>query len=164
MKIDLTELLKETGNELEVNEKLDLSFPEDGLVTGGPVAVDLHLLNAGEVVILKGIAKAVVNFTCSRCLNEFPMEVKADIEEQYSKKLPEAPAGKKELELSDEDMVFPIDHDNTIDLTEALRQNLLMSIPIKTVCSQSCKGIVEKKKKEKKVDPRLAKLREFKRR
>ena len=151
VKIDLTDLLKEVGNEQDFSEDLALTFPEDGLDIKGPVKCDLHIINADERVIVNGTIEANVRFDCARCLKEFFAPVKAEIEEYFSKE-PQEP--------DDEDIVFPISEKNTIDLTEAIRQDLLIELPLKAVCSKICKlpGAPEEIKR---LDPRLAKLKEL---
>src|SRR5207302_1194432 len=39
------------------------------------------------------------------------------------------------------DMVFEIPSDHTIDLTEALRQHLLLAVDLIPICSDDCRGL-----------------------
>ena len=41
--------------------------------------------------------------------------------------------------VHEDDLVFPIESDNTVDLGEAIRQNMLLSIPMKPLCKADCK-------------------------
>jgi uncharacterized protein len=40
-----------------------------------------------------------------------------------------------------DDLSFPIDHNHVLDLREAIRQNLLLAMPIKTLCKEDCAGL-----------------------
>ncbi len=162
MKIDITNLLKRTGNGVRIKEEETLSFPEDGLTTTGPVKVAVHLVNIGNSILVTGNFKAKVKLACVRCLKEFECPIMVGMEEEYARTPRTVPSKGGEVELKEKDFTFEIDDDNTIDLTEAIRQNLLIALPIKPLCSKSCKGIDSTKgKKEKGVDPRLAKLKDI---
>lgn len=140
MKIDLTELLQKIGNEADVDLERKLNFSADGLVLAGPVRIKLHLVNTGTSVLLNGTAEAVIEQECSRCLRKFPAPVTVKLAEEYSK-TPPAPRGKKgkELELREQDFVYPIAADNTLDLEETIRQNLLLALPMQPLCGPDCK-------------------------
>jgi len=139
MKIDLTELLREVGNEEDVEEVEEASYPEDGLVLSKPIKMKLHLLNAGSQVIVTGQAETEVELNCSRCLENFKQSLLVNIKENFEKDLPPV-KGKKggEIEIREEDFVSPIEKDNTIDISEVIRQNLLLALPIKPLCNPNC--------------------------
>lgn len=172
MKIDVSEVLKAVGNEMTIEESESISFPQDDLILSKPVKFKIHLLNTGKTILLSGNIKTTVKLTCCRCLKDFDYPISVDTEEEYSRKPPMAKEGRKsasgkkgnEIELNEKDFIsniFNIEDDNTIDLTETIRQDLLISLPIKPLCAPQCKGVEGKKKKEKQVDPRLAKLKDI---
>jgi uncharacterized protein len=41
----------------------------------------------------------------------------------------------------DQEEIFPIDDHHQIDLTEMLRQNVLLALPMVTLCQEDCKGL-----------------------
>ena len=140
MKIDLTELLQKVGNEADIEQSVQASFPEDDLNLTKPVKINLHLVNTGESVLLTGKAATEIELECSRCLKSFKQPVSLEIEEEYAK-APFMPQNSKEMELKPEDFVSQIDADNTIDLTELIRQDLLLTLPAQPLCSANCEGI-----------------------
>lgn len=135
VKIDLTELLRKVGNTAEIEEAEKTSYPEDNLVLSQPVEIKAQLLNTGSSVLLKGKVKTEAVLTCSRCLKEYRQPLSVKIEEEYSK-TPPLPKKAKEVELKAEDFVYSIEKDNTLDLSEAIRQNLLLALPIKPLCEE----------------------------
>ncbi|MFC1568126.1 DUF177 domain-containing protein [Candidatus Margulisiibacteriota bacterium] len=140
MKIDLTELLQKVGNEADIEQEDKVSFPDDDLNLTQPVKIDLHLVNTGPSVLLLGTAETEAELECSRCLKKYLVPLKIELEEEFSQ-APLVPKKGKESELKAEDFVSPIGKDNTIDLTELIRQDLLLALPIKTLCEPDCKGI-----------------------
>jgi uncharacterized protein len=162
MRIEVGELLKRIGNEQRISEEEHLTFPEDGLVIDEPVKISVKLVNLGKTILLSGRISAVVRLTCVRCLKEYEQPVSMDIEEQYAKRPGSAGSRAKEIELNDDDFVFDISEGNVIDMTEAVRQNLLTALPIKPLCRKLCKGLEMVPLAEgKAADPRLAKLKDI---
>lgn len=143
MRLDLTDLLRNTGNEANIDEELPVNFAEDGLKATKPVHVRLHLVNTGPLVLMEGTAETEFELECSRCGQKFLTSLAANISEEYSKKLPDIHGQKgKELELRDEDFVYRIENDNTLDLGETVRQDLILALPLQTICGgcQNNKG------------------------
>lgn len=140
MKIDLTELLQKVGNEADYKLLEKVSFPADGLSLVKPLKIQAHLVNTGASVLVSGQAKTVAELECSRCLNNYQIPINIEFEEEFSHE-PLSHHGKGEIELHSEDFVSPIGDDNMIDLTELIRQDMLLSLPIKTLCSNNCQGI-----------------------
>jgi len=140
VKIDLTELLQKVGNEADLEQTMELRFQDEELNLTQPAKIMLHLTNTGDSVLVRGKVEAEVELECSRCLKTFKLPLSIKIEEEFSRATTEFKGG-KENELKEEDFVYPIEKDNTIDLTEVLRQDLLLAIPIKTLCNPDCKGI-----------------------
>lgn len=159
MKIDLTEVLKEVGNELRIKEKITADFPKDEIDIAGPIDIDLDLVNIQGSVLAKGRIKAEVKLACSRCLKEIAVPVKADIEEQFKREIAEKTG--TEVELKEDDFVFPIGEGNKIDISELIRQELIADLPIRVLCGKDCKGLEGVGQDKKKIDPRLAKLKDL---
>lgn len=142
MKIDLTELLRKVGNESDLEETEESSYPEDNLNLTKPVRMKLHLINSGTMVILNGKIETEVELECSRCLKKFSSPLLVKIKEDFAKYPGSSRFNKgRELELRDEDFVFPIEKDNAIDISEVIRQNLLLALPAKPLCSTKCQGL-----------------------
>jgi len=166
MKIDVSELLKDFGAEQEVSGSEKLSFKDDGLNLSSPVEIKLKLINTGKTVLVTGDLKTKAKLCCCRCLKDFEYPVNIKIDEEYRKKRPvprKQIKGNEEIELKENDFFFEIADDNVIDLDEAIRQDLIVSLPIKPLCSKQCTGLKELELVNKRtIDPRLAKLKSIK--
>ena len=74
-------------------------------------------------------------FNCEKCLEQFSTEISIDTASRQI--LLEAPA-----DTDDRNDIFLINsNDQTIDLIEPLRQEIILHFPSIPVCSTSCKGI-----------------------
>ena len=165
MKIDISHILKSAGEQEKVKFDDVIEYEDDNVKIVSPVKVDAKLINTGKTILLTGKVELQVELTCCRCLKAFKCPMTLYLEEEYSLLTSHAKARKEEqeIELKDEDFVFEIGGDNTIDLFEAIRQNLLTVVPLKPLCRKKCKGIkIKEKSKDKQIDPRLAKLKKLK--
>ena len=140
MKIDLTELVQRVGNEADLEKEEKVSYPADELKLTQPVKIKLHLTNTGNSILVKGTVETEAELACSRCLKNYRLPLKAVIDEKFALSPPEYKKG-RELELHEEDFVYPLEKDNSLDLSEVIRQNLLLALPMKTLCKADCKGI-----------------------
>ncbi len=140
MKIDVSELLKAVGNELKIESEEKVAYPEDNLVLEKPVKVRLKLLNTGETILVTGEIKGEIKLTCCRCLKDFNSPFLVEVEEEYTTRPVRLLRG-RQVELKPEDFYFQIGDDKTVDFSEAVRQNILTSLPIKPLCDKACRGI-----------------------
>jgi uncharacterized protein len=83
-------------------------------------------------------ASGRVQGTCSRCLKPMESPVQAQFSEEY---MPEYDADTGAALKIEDDDEFRIGRDFFLDLTEGLRQYLLMSEPVKPLCNVECKGL-----------------------
>ena len=88
-----------------------------------------------EIIAIISSAEIEIGFTCNRCLKEFVAAVRIPgAERQFMSRKPSLVD-----DLSD---VFLIDmKDLTIDLSEMVRQEIILHFPFIPVCSDSCKGL-----------------------
>jgi len=90
VKIDLTELLREVGKQVEIDATVEgttISDPEANLALPNPVRVRLQLINTGTSVLMKGTFEAEAEGECSRCLKKFNLPLKVKVDEEFSKNL-----------------------------------------------------------------------------
>ena len=45
------------------------------------------------------------------------------------------------LPETDNELIFPIDQNHQLDLREAIRQNLLLALPMQPLCKETCAGL-----------------------
>lgn len=159
MKIDVAQLLKSLGREDRVEESYKYKFEgEETFNLVSPVQFKIRIIGLNDGVLVEGKVNTEVELSCARCGKEYIQLLEFDIEEEY--KLPHLVVSKKDL--FEEDSVFEIEDEKYIDLTEAVRQGILVNLPLKAVCSKEC-GSYRDIKESKGIDQRLSKLKELKR-
>lgn len=139
IKIDVAPLLAKVGNSSKIKLEEKVSYLEDGLNLKTPVSIAAELINTGEIVLVKARVAAKVESECGRCLLKFDFPLEFDFEEEFSRSIRPIPENKKSRELTKEDFIFKIEKDNTIDLSEVIRQNILTELPIKPLCEKCMK-------------------------
>jgi len=141
IRIDITPLLKSVGQSLKIDESETVSYPEDNLVLTSPVHIKGEFVNTGRSILFTGWVDTKARLNCSRCLKDFDHPLRFKIEEEYSRESHPAPAISGRTQLKEEDFIFEVGSDNTIDLSEAIRQDIITELPIQPLCEEACKGV-----------------------
>jgi uncharacterized protein len=107
---------------LELNPKdldLELESPNETLISfAGPLKLDLDVEIAAHELIVRFKAEYTLKLICSRCLDEFKLTFdKSSI------------------------LNYNIQHSDSIDISEGLREEIILNYPQKPLCKESCAGI-----------------------
>jgi len=94
-----------------------------------------------ESVHVRGHLDARLSLDCGRCLEPFEMNLDQDLELFFLPHVADQVEEEDEVELSDHDMVVAYYRDNRLDLGEAVREQLVLGVPLKAVCRESCQGL-----------------------
>ncbi len=136
MRINVAQQLKGHIGEsrsLIIDEKSSDGFPIEGKAT---------LTLTHRSILVTGNFKTTVKCICSRCLEEFDQSYTLGLEDEF---FPVNNMLMDSLIREDSDREgFSIGGDNILDLNEAFRQSLMVSIPQKPVCQQDCAGLCQK--------------------
>lgn len=138
MLIDLSELLSHDGKtrKLSIEIEMDTFITKDNqyrIVDKHPV--ELELTNIGKRKIL---IDAVVDLTllipCDRCLEDVKTNIKLNISKEV------------DMNESDSDRFEALDEmyfieDNDLDVEKFIYGEILIELPMKVLCDESCKGI-----------------------
>lgn len=105
-------------------------------------------------VRLQGTLRGVLESTCDRCLGRFerPVETEMALRIVFG----ESPAGELESETgvgAERDETFVGSSDEPIDLSDALREAVLLELPIKNLCREDCRGICPRCGANRNLDP-----------
>jgi len=112
---------------------------DDDIKVIGPLNGYVRMRRTNQGLLVDGWVELTLELLCNRCLKEFELPMHVNFEERFYPTvdivsgLPLAPF--------DEDEIFPIDAHHQVDLTEAIRQNLLLALPMVAVCQEDCKGL-----------------------
>ncbi|SHF36208.1 YceD family protein [Caloramator proteoclasticus] len=159
MKIDVQDLLTGKSESKIVSEDFNLKtldFNNNEYSFEGPIHIEGTLNKNEDGIFFKGNIFAKVKTVCSRCLDEVVKDLNIDFEEEFNK--------------SQDELGYTI-NDNKIDITKLIEDNIFLNVPLKTLCSESCKGLcpvcgtnLNKSTcscDTQIIDPRLEKLKNF---
>lgn len=116
-------------------------YPTDdkGSAVAEPVCFRGSLQKEGEKIVVRGKVSTQLELVCSRCLETFSLAVAEDFYEEYLPEIYEAVDREKPLHGDDMDVSY---YSGTeIDLTPALRDRVLLAVPIAPVCRADCPGL-----------------------
>ena len=142
MRFNVAQLLKE-GIGARRNYSLDETFeplPETGTTK---VKGKISLTRMDKGIWANGPIEANASSICARCLTLSEHSVRFRVDEEY---LPTvefdsgAPiSAQKSREIRED--AFTLDSHHTLDLTETVRQYVVINLPMKPLCHQNCAGL-----------------------
>lgn len=139
MKIDVSELKQKVGavKHFSFTEPFPPLEGEEGPIDlKGPVTAKGEAYNTGSSVVVRGTAAARAVLTCGRCARAFEHPVQTALQVEFVPgRVGESPAEDDE----GQDKV-PYEGDE-VDLADEVRQQLLLALPMKPLCSADCKGL-----------------------
>lgn len=118
-------------------------YDEDGnAVAAHNLKGDVKVTRLSDGVLVQGDVQAQVAIQCSRCLEDASIPVDARLEEQFQPTIDvETGQAVRHEEPEQDDNTFMIDPNHLMDLTEPIRQALLVAMPMRPLCRDDCKGL-----------------------
>jgi DUF177 domain-containing protein len=169
MDMNVSQLLRDpigSTRNFEIDETIDIAG--DG--KSHKIKGKCNLLRTQRSILVKCSLNTEVELTCSRCLSKFRQPLRIKFEEEFLPTI-DAQSGTP-LSPPEDSGAFTIDEQHTLDLTEAVRQYILLAIPMKALCKKDCAGLCPKCGKnlnegkcncpQDDIDPRWLKLAELK--
>jgi len=123
---------KVDGSRFKREEDSNLSFLS-------PIEYELTVTKSGRDLWVHGPVRAELSTTCDRCLEDFTFSVESELDIEL---LPreEAPSS-QEVELKSEEMDLYYFEGEEVDLDPYVFEEVMLDIPLKALCSESCKGM-----------------------
>lgn len=169
MRLDLSELIKSRGAVIPFHFEEEIEV--EGLELLRPVVADFKFSNTTRSIIIEGELDTIVLAECVRCLKHFSLPIHFAFQEAYTRQDLMLDA-KGNLITEDED-IRSVFEGHILDLTEFLRQNIILALPSAPLCSPDCKGLCpicgknlnegECQCSKQRIDPRWQKLLDYKR-
>ncbi|HLO03004.1 MAG TPA: DUF177 domain-containing protein [Symbiobacteriaceae bacterium] len=173
MLVNVAEVKREEG----AHERVDLHVSLKPIESGGspvrfdqPFAGEAEVWNLGDRLLVRGELEGEAQLVCSRCLTEYQSPLEVEFEEEFVEGTDLAAILKDdEAETGRQVNLY---QGEQIDLTETLRDNVVVELPMKPLCSPDCKGLCPtcganlnqgpcSCTEDVTVDPRFAKLHEL---
>jgi uncharacterized protein len=104
----------------------------------GTLRVHLAISRYGNEVLVRGEIALEVGLECSRCLGFFS----AALESELERYLEEGAGGNdEEGDLTEEEIDIEPLEKGVIDLREMIAEQIHLSLPVKPVCKEDCRGL-----------------------
>ena len=130
MKIQVSRVPAEGLKEQATYEPSLLDMERDDIHIDGAFEVDAFITKVDEELVVDVDIHCPLRLTCARCLEEFRHEARADTIFSYT--------------------VGPTD---VVDITEDVRQEVILTYPMIPVCQPECKGLCHVCGRNLNVDP-----------
>lgn len=109
-----------------------------------PIQFQLRLQRSGQLVDVDGQLSTSVTLMCGRCLQAYDKELTADFVFTFTPYVAEEPAvedAEIEVELDTDELGLVFYKDECLDLLQPLQDQLVMALPISSICSDQCEGL-----------------------
>lgn len=169
MRLDLSKIRTATERYDKVYQAAAFEGDANGFRVAAPVSLGFDIAKDKEQFHLVGAVKTTLELSCSRCLETFTCSVDAPFDLRYQPRTENTGEGEKEIEEDDLSTAFY--ENEEIDLGQLMREQFYLSVPMKPLCQEGCRGLCPvcgtnlnrgtcdcKREWE---DPRLAALKEF---
>jgi len=127
-----------TSLEYDLNEE-NARLDED-LKVIGPITGHVRLRRINQGLLADGRVDLTLEMECTRCLKQFEQQMHVPFEERFYPTV-DIITGVALPPPDDEEDAFPIDAHHLVDITEAVRQHVLLEIPMVTLCKEDCAGL-----------------------
>lgn len=141
MLYNVAQLLKASpGSDLRQDFAGDISLGDDAAQTVGPVHGHARFQKTNQGILAAGDFAATVRLQCVRCLDDFEQTLQIPFSELYLPTVDLA-TGRPIPDAAKDDESFSIDLHHHLDLTEMLRQQIILALPAQPLCRNDCLGI-----------------------
>ncbi len=144
MKLNLSELFSDIDNVYPFNSEIvdfDLNERLTGYEILSPIKYSGQIIEAVQGHYIDVDIKYQYKTDCDRCLKTMIKEMETKLSgrlEEYDKSYDEAIEEEMDLDLS-EDLIYY--KDGYLDLDHYVLMEIASSLPMKTICSEDCKGL-----------------------
>ncbi len=140
MIFNVAQLLKSpVGTSLEADLHEEHIQLDEELKVIGPVNGHVRIRRINQDLLVDGWIDMMLEMTCTRCLKVFEQTMHVPFEERFYPTVDVvtgAPTHPVDVEEA-----FPIDEHHLLDLSELIRQQILLDIPMVTLCKEDCAGL-----------------------
>ncbi len=169
-RLNVASLLMEDVGSIRELELTLTSFPLDEELVASSVLGQFRLTRLRSGVLVTGTISGDVELECSRCLELYDQPFTATLTEQFRQTvdvrsgsgITSARKPSDDQDEDDDELGFEIDDAHEMDLTEMLRQNILLALPMRPDCGERCPGPPEiPNESEAQSDSRFAALEQL---
>ena len=123
-----------------VLKKDQLEIDQGGLSVNVDITVNGSLNRIDDDVYLKGTVMTSVVASCSRCLDTLSYPIDSDLKSHFVPSH-DRYTSERDVELHASDIDAEVYENQQIDLTQSIRDSILLAVPVICLCKKNCKGI-----------------------
>ena len=139
MQIELANLEGGKGEFSATYETRQLELEDERVRLATPLAVNGRIKRSGAEVIVSGNITGKLFINCDRCLKplETPLNNQFELDYVSGSDYEALP----DTELTEEQMLISVFDGVAIDVDEIVKEQVLLAVPARILCSDDCKGI-----------------------
>lgn len=171
MRYNVSQLLKDhVGATRHYQLHQDISDLDESLNPLTALNGNVDLIRTNEGILVRADLYTNVELECSRCLTRFATPVRFKIEEEFYPTI-DIVTGARLPKTEDTDEAALIDSHHLLDLSEVVRQDLTLALPLVPLCRNDCAGLCPNcgknwnegdcDCKQENLDPRFSVLRQL---
>ena len=139
MKLDLTRYRQPVSQFTRTFQPGEVDGDSDAYQIVAPVALEFDINKDKDKFRLVGRVRTELELTCSRCVETYRFPIDAEFDQRY---LPSSAASSEaESEVEEDDLETSYYTDDEIDLSQLMREQFYLALPMKPLCREDCKGL-----------------------
>lgn len=100
----------------------------------------LEIRKVADIVEVEGRIETKTSATCGRCLEAYETPVTHDFAVIFTQ-APEPDLTREEIALREEDLGLIYFKGDTIDIHDAIQEQVILSLPVRPLCREECRGL-----------------------
>ncbi len=141
MRFKVAHLLKQSpGSSKDYSFREDIGDLDEDLEIKTPLTCKVRFIRTTDGVLVMGKAETEVELVCDRCLSSFPTNLRLSFQEEFRPTIDINTGASLPIDPT-EGSENLIDACHIIDLSEVLRQNILLALPMHPLCRPDCRGL-----------------------
>lgn len=101
---------------------------------------EVHLTRLHDGIMVAATLDGKVDLACVRCLSVYSQPFESSFTEEYRQTVDVTTGVGLDVELDEDDEFATISENHELDLTELLRQEILVALPMRPACGETCPG------------------------
>lgn len=138
MKLNVSSLKEQLNGHIHQDVNVTLDAPPEGVAFMGPFGGTVDAYGMTDAIFVQADLRGSVRLECARCLAPVVVQVAVKFDEEFR---PGTPSIAGEMEEDEEGNLFSRYNGEEIDLTEPIRQQVLLELPLKPLCKHDCAGL-----------------------
>ena len=118
---------------------MDLNFDPDEIHISGPIGVTLTAEKRAQRIRVRGCFAVDVEVPCARCLDPVRVPLVSEFDQFYQSNAEQQLVG--EIVLNERDTELGFFNGDFIEVSDIVREQILLALPMKPICREDCKGL-----------------------